>query len=60
VSDGTVNRTVPAVRCFCPARHVRGEKEAREYAQEAARAFKVGYPVRTLRLVAPFPAHVGQ
>lgn len=55
---------VPAFRCHCPAKTFRDEREAAEYAQKAADAFRVSYAVwrvgrGTLRLLKRYPpSHV--
>ena len=41
----TIFHAVPAMRCHCPAKHFRSERQALEYAQQAANAFRVTYAV---------------
>ena len=60
----TIFHAVPAMRCHCPAKHFRSERQALEYARQAATTFRVAYAVwrvrkGTLRLLRRYPpAHV--
>jgi hypothetical protein len=60
----SIFHAVPAMRCHCPAKHFRSERQALEYGRKAADAFRVAYAVwrvckGTLRLLRRYPpAHV--
>jgi hypothetical protein len=60
----TIFHAVPAMRCHCPAKHFRSERQALDYARKAADTFRVAYAVwrvrkGTLRLLRRYPpAHV--
>jgi hypothetical protein len=59
-----IYHAVPAFRCHCPAKAFRSERQALEYAEKAANAFKVAYAVwrvrkGKLRLLKRYPpAHI--
>jgi hypothetical protein len=60
----TLFHAVPAMRCHCPAKTFRNSRQAFQYAEKAANAFKITYAVwrvrkGTLRLLRRYPpAHV--
>jgi hypothetical protein len=56
----TIFHAVPAMRCHCPAKHFQSARQALQYAEKAARTFRVAYAFwrfrkGTLRLLRRFP-----
>ncbi len=41
----SIFHAIPATRCQCPAKHIRSERKALEYARKAADTFRVAYAV---------------